>query len=126
MSDSCDNLKCGNCGYDGGRAHMEEKLQWQKNLAAASKVSDSVREVRAWVLGIATVLCTGIIAIGVYNTLPTPPKTDADVWSTAVSNSYAKCASTVSNLDRSEQSRALQGCNDAFKDSMRNQVKSEE
>lgn len=125
MADN-DNLCCGNCGYDGGRAHLQEKLKWQDDLAEARRISDDVRVNRAWVAGLATVICAVVAAIGINSALPPPTKTDAEVWSQAIADSYSKCVGAVGILERSEQARALQGCNDAFKDRMNAPEKSEE
>ena len=50
-----DDLKCGNCGHDGGLAHAAQKLEWQEKIHKAQRGADITSESRIhryWTSGI--------------------------------------------------------------------------
>lgn len=126
-----DELKCGNCGYDGGLAHAQEKLEWQEKLNNATRVSDSTRQSRAWATSLGLIACTLIVAFAygyVKNIPPAPlpppapivkqePPINPDVVRLEkLANMYEKCTEVAKNVDN--RSAALETCNQTFKSEM--------
>lgn len=114
-----DSLVCGNCGHDGGRRHLEEKLVWEQELSKARRISDDVRNNRVLGATLAVIFCTLIAAVTINASIPQPRRTDAEAWAVTATESYSRCTSAVQSIEREQQAQSLQGCNDTFKDHLK-------
>jgi hypothetical protein len=119
-----DNLKCGNCGYDGGLAHAEEKLEWQDQLHKAQKqamVDGDTRRVRAFVVGLTVTLSVIVISLAqcsitereLQAKAPPPP---APIPLTVEQQAQRTLTIMYDNCMRNAQGTAsINACNDTFK-----------
>lgn len=68
-----DTLTCGNCGYDGGVAHLKDKLEWEKQQTrlhlevqkAGAIDSDDRVYISGW-KGLFTTVSVGVICLAGY------------------------------------------------------------
>lgn len=122
-----DGLKCGNCGYDGGESHLKEKMEWQKQLHNATRVSDTTKQTRWVVSGFVVVLSVLICAV-TYNSvqpvqfppqpqLPTPP-TDTAIKYEQLAKMYKDCSLAAAQAHVDNRDKALEACNLTFKEKM--------
>lgn len=127
-----DKLTCGNCGYDGGEAHLKEKLalhqehsahqlEWQKRLAKAEELSDNARTSRHTAVTI-SVLFLSVAAVIAYwlsrplVTQPAPiPPNPIVVQLQSVKSMYETCVTQAAQMNKEEKFSGMNECNKTFK-----------
>lgn len=112
-----DQLVCGNCGYDGGKSHLKEKLQWQLELSKASQINDATRQSRHIGFTVSAVLCTLITAIAYVVTQPDDPVVPENptiVKMKMLEEMYSTCMNQVYQMDKNEKPANITKCNETF------------
>lgn len=121
-----DGLKCGNCGYDGGEAHLIEKMAWQTEnhklqlkVQAAEALSDSARSSRHIAATITAVICCIALCITFGVTRPQPASVPANPVITAQNNlkeMYNKCIEQAryQSAGDKDASIGIAACNTTF------------
>lgn len=116
-----DKVECGICGYDGGKSHLEEKLQWQQELNEASKLSDTTRETRYISVAITTVLCTAIMSFGYCQTRPENQTVEQPIVTkmSYLKSMYEKCIAYSQNVEKEDRANIMTDCNKSFGEELR-------
>ena len=109
-----DTLNCGNCGYDGGKKHLEEKLKWQEILSDAEAEDAATKQSRhvGWT---ATVIAAIIVGCITYGATRDEQKDPSVAKAEEVTNMYSKCLGSNQGLDDDEKKNIVKMCNEMFK-----------
>jgi len=110
-----DTLVCGNCGYDGGRKHLQEKLEWEKTFAGATKESGDTKTHRYTAMSITVMAVACVAALTVWGVWPEPVLSPEATRHQEVAEMYEQCTQTVRFVEREAQPGALSSCNNSFK-----------
>lgn len=115
-----DELKCGNCGYDGGKAHLNEKLEWQQKLSKAVELSDSTIQNRHWVLGITLMVCAlfGSVTYGLTKDKAVQPVNSIIGKMNVLESMYAKCMAHGNYAKSEHKAAVVKECNETFGNEM--------
>ena len=117
-SSNNDTLTCGNCGYDGGKKHLEEKLEWVKNyseLANKDRSSEETKQNIAVATTVAVVLCTIVIGIVWVCSRPVQPVNAQAVRAQEIAEMYQDCLSASSGMKSEFRATVIEECNRTFK-----------
>lgn len=109
-----DKLLCGNCGYDGGKSHLEEKLKWQEALSKSNSVTPDVRSARAWAAAIAVCFISIVAGMTTYAVWPEPPQPVKPVPTSLqlTTEAYQACLETIKGSDNRKE--LIEICNKQF------------
>jgi len=94
-----DTLKCGNCGYDSGVAHLKEEMKLYSRIAGLEKElaeDPETRQLKIIAMGIVTIFMTLILTLGAASIFSAPDqitKTEQHIHPTSVGTAYEKVSS---------------------------------
>lgn len=120
-----DGLKCGNCGFDGGEAHLIEKMAWQAEnhklqlkVQDAQALSDSARSSRHIAVTLTFIVCTliGCITYGVTRPTPATVQNPVIAAQSNLKEMYTKCIDQARYQSAGDKdvSVGIAACNTTF------------